>query len=62
MRYMRSVEYRLATILNNELNQTVYRSSSLVRFIRDKRADQILRLPVVDNVCFMITEEMEESL
>lgn len=59
---MRSVEYRLATILNKELYQTVYRNNKLVRFIRDKCADQILRLPVVDNVGFMITEEMEESL
>jgi hypothetical protein len=59
---MQTVEYRLVTILNNELYQTIYRNNTLVKFIRDKRADQILRLPVVDNVGFMITEEMEETL
>jgi hypothetical protein len=59
---MQTVEYRLVTILNNELYQTIYRNNTLVKFIRDKRADQILRLPVVDNVGFMIAEEMEESL
>ena len=59
---MQTVEYRVVTILNNKLYQTVYKNHELVKFIRDKRADQILRLPFIDNAAFMVIEEMEESL
>ena len=59
---MQTVEYRVVTILNNELYQTVYRNHELVKFIRNEKADRILMLPFLDNAGFMIAEEMEESL